>query len=87
MVCLDLLGLDLPPSTRMLDMPVLVLGAERDPFIYQGALEQTAKTYGVRAEVFAGMAHAMMIDYDWEKAALRVLQWLEATLPASRSAA
>jgi pimeloyl-ACP methyl ester carboxylesterase len=87
MVCLDLLGLDLPPSTRMLDMPVLVLGAERDPFIYQGALEQTARTYGTRPEVFAGMAHAMMIDYDWEKAAVRILHWLEATLPATRSAA
>jgi pimeloyl-ACP methyl ester carboxylesterase len=87
MVCLDLLGLDLLPSTRMLDMPVLVLGAERDPFIYQGALEQTAKTYGTMPEVFSGMAHAMMIDYDWEKAALRILHWLEATLPATRSAA
>lgn len=87
MVCWDLLGLDLPPSTRSLDIPVLVLGAERDPFIYQGALEQTASTYGTTAEVFPGMAHAMMIDYDWEKAASRVLQWLEATLPATRSAA
>lgn len=87
MVCLDLLGLDLPPSTRMLEMPVLVLGAERDAFIYQGALEQTGKTYGVTPEVFSGMAHAMMIDYDWEKAALRILQWLEVTLPAARSAA
>jgi pimeloyl-ACP methyl ester carboxylesterase len=87
MVCWDLLGLDLPPSTRSLDIPVLVLGAERDAFIYQGALEQTAKTYGTTAEVFPGMAHAMMIDYDWENAALRILQWLEATLSATHSAA
>jgi pimeloyl-ACP methyl ester carboxylesterase len=87
MICLDLLGLDLPPSTQMLDIPVLVLGAERDRFIYQGALEQTARTYGTAAEVFPRMAHAMMIDYDWEKAALRILQWLETTLPATRSAA
>jgi pimeloyl-ACP methyl ester carboxylesterase len=87
MVCWDLLGLDLPPSTRSLDLPVLVLGTERDPFIYRGALEQTARTYGTVAEVFPRMAHAMMIDYDWEKAALRVLQWLEVTLLATRSAA
>jgi pimeloyl-ACP methyl ester carboxylesterase len=87
MVCWDLLGLDLPPSTRSLDIPVLVLGAERDPFIYKSTLEQTARTYGTTAEIFSGMAHAMMIDYDWEKVALRVLQWLEATLPAARSAA
>lgn len=87
MICWDLLGLDLPPSTPMLDIPVLVLGAERDPFVYQSALEQTARTYGTRAEVFHRMAHAMMIDYDWEKAALRILQWLEAILPATRSAA
>jgi hypothetical protein len=39
------------------------------------------------AEVFPRMAHAMMIDYDWEKAALRILQWLETTLAATRSAA
>lgn len=83
----DLMSLDLPPSTRMLDLPVLVLGAENDRFIYQGGLDETAKTYGTTAEVFPGMAHAMMIDYDWQAVAARILRWLEITVPAVDKAA
>lgn len=86
-VALDLLGLDLPPSRRMLGLPVLVLGAENDPFVYGGALDETAKTYGTTAQVFPGMAHAMMIDYDWHKVAARILEWLEALRPRAEKAA
>jgi pimeloyl-ACP methyl ester carboxylesterase len=82
LVVLDLLGLDLPTSLRTLDIPVLVLGAEKDSFIYPGALHATADTYGTTAEVFPGMAHAMMLDHGWEKVATRVADWLETTLDA-----
>ena len=77
MVILDLTLLDLPPSTPMLDTPVLVLGAEDDFFVYPGGLETTADTYRTKAEVFPGMAHAMMLDLDWEKVAARIATWLE----------
>jgi pimeloyl-ACP methyl ester carboxylesterase len=80
MVILDLLFLDLPPSTPTLDVPVLVLGAENDSFVYRGGLDATASTYRTKAEIFPGMAHAMMLDRDWEMVAARIHGWLEETL-------
>jgi len=82
LINLDLLGLDLPPSLPMLDTPVLVLGAGKDQFIFEGALHATADTYRTRAEIFPGMGHAMMLDADWEKPAQRIAEWLEKTLGA-----
>jgi pimeloyl-ACP methyl ester carboxylesterase len=73
----DLLGLDLPPSSSSLDFPVLVLGAEKDAFVYRGGLEATAQSYGTEAEIFPGMAHAMMLDHGWEKVANRILEWFD----------
>jgi pimeloyl-ACP methyl ester carboxylesterase len=69
LVILDLLFLDLPPSTPMLDIPVLVLGAENDSFVCRGGLDATANTYRTKAEIFPGMTHAMMLDRDWESVA------------------
>ena len=77
LVTLDLLGLDLPPSLPLLDLPVLVLGAEKDSFIYPGALHATADTYRTKAEIFPGLAHAMMLDHGWERVAARIADWLE----------
>lgn len=79
-VVLDLLFLDLPPSTPMLDVPVLVLGAEEDSFVYRGGLETTADTYRTKAEIFPGMRHAMMLDLGWESVAARIHGWLEEAL-------
>ena len=78
----DLLGLDLPPSLPRLDVPVLVLGAADDGFVFPDALEATARTYRTTAEVFPSMAHAMMLDRGWEAVAGRILGWLDATLAA-----
>lgn len=80
MVTLDLLFLDLPPSTSTLDVPVLVLGAENDSFVYRGGLDATASTYRTKAEMFPGMAHAMMLDLGWESVAARIGTWLQETL-------
>jgi pimeloyl-ACP methyl ester carboxylesterase len=80
LVVLDLLFLDLPPSTPMLDLPVLVLGAEKDSFVTYGGLETTADTYRTKAEIFPGMRHAMMLDLGWESVAARIHAWLEETL-------
>jgi pimeloyl-ACP methyl ester carboxylesterase len=81
MAIVDLLGLDLPPSTPTLDLPVLVLGAENDSFVFRGALDATAKTYRTRAEIFPRMAHAMMLEHSWESVAKRIVDWLDETLP------
>lgn len=84
---LDMLGLDLPPSRSTLDLPVLVIGAENDAFIYPGALTETAKTYRTKAEVMAGMAHALMLDDGWPVVAERLIDWLDETVvEKSRSA-
>ena len=80
LVTFDLLGLDLPPSTPSLDLPVLVLGAENDTFVFPGALHATAQTYRTQAEILPGMAHAMMLDLGWEEVAQRIARWLETML-------
>ena len=80
MAILDLMGMDLPPSTPTLDLPVLVLGAENDSFVYRGALEATAKTYRTRPVVFPQMAHAMMLEHHWETVAETMFRWLNKTL-------
>jgi len=81
MAIVDLLGLDLPPSTPTLDLPVLVLGAENDSFVFRGALEATAKTYRTRPVVFPRMAHAMMLEHHWETVAKTIVDWLDESLP------
>jgi len=80
LVILDLMGLDLPPSESRLDLPVLVLGAGNDAFVYESAVAETAKTYRTTAELIPGMAHAMMLEAEWEKVASRIADWLDATL-------
>lgn len=84
MVILDLVGLDLPPSTpaATFKTPVLVLGAAGDAFVFRGGLEATAKTYGTQAEIFPNMAHAMMLEPGWKPVAERICAWLEKTLGA-----
>lgn len=81
-VLLDMLGLDLPPTKPRLDVPILVLGGERDAFITQTAVELTARRYGTTAEIFPGMPHAMMLDREWERVARRILEWLKGCLPS-----
>ncbi len=82
-VMTDMVWLDLPPSRRLVDVPVLVLGGECDAFIARTAVEATARTYATEAEIFPGMPHAMMLDRDWEKVAQRILEWLERSVPAA----
>ena len=80
LIVLDLMGLDLPPSTPSLDLPVLVLGAADDCFVFPGAIAATAETYRTEAEIFTGMAHAMMLDHNWRKVADRIAGWLPTAL-------
>jgi pimeloyl-ACP methyl ester carboxylesterase len=85
LVMLDVTALDLPPSSKQrCGAPVMVLGAECDAFVSSGAVDQTARTFGVKPTMFPGMAHAMMLDQDWEKVARHMLGWLEHVLPRER---
>jgi non-heme chloroperoxidase len=76
LVMFDLLGFNLPWREQKQTLPALVLGAEKDAFISQLALQQTARAFGVDHEVFPGMAHGMMLDRDWQLVAERISDWL-----------
>jgi pimeloyl-ACP methyl ester carboxylesterase len=82
---LDLLGFDLAQSQQSQTPPTLVLGAEKDAFISEAALKDTARAFGVDYEVFPGMAHGMMLDPDWQQVADRMLSWLSEMPSRERS--
>jgi len=77
LVMLDLLGIDLPSSTRSIDVPVLVLGGGRDAFISQGAVRATARRYRTKPVIFPDMPHAMMLDPEWRDVANYMRRWLD----------
>jgi pimeloyl-ACP methyl ester carboxylesterase len=56
--------------------PLLVLGGQEDAFFGPEALRATAAHFGVEAEMFPGMAHALMLEPGWEAVADRILRWL-----------
>lgn len=58
-------------------VPVRVFGAQNDQLFPPQALEETARLHGGVAEIIPDLAHAMMLDANWEHAAERVLSWLD----------
>lgn len=76
-------SLPIKVPTRDPPVPVLVLGGDCDSIIDTEALQETATTFGCEAVVLEGMAHDVMLDIGWERAATALLQWLE-ELPTSR---
>jgi len=83
----DAIWRDLPPSRGRRDVPVLVLGAGKDACITRTAVTETARAFGVHAEFFEDLPHALMLVPEWEQVATRILGWLETTLgsdPAGR---
>jgi pimeloyl-ACP methyl ester carboxylesterase len=72
---LDMLALNLP-SPKKVDVPLLVLGAERDFMFSRSEVEATARAYKTRAEFFPNMAHDMMLEAGWQSVADRILRWL-----------
>ncbi len=57
-------------------VPVLVLGGEKDAFFPPNVIESTARVYGVTPHIFPAMAHAMMLERDWQLAADRIIEWM-----------
>jgi pimeloyl-ACP methyl ester carboxylesterase len=55
---------------------MLVLGAERDAMFTVDEVHRTARAYGEKAEVFAGMGHDMMLDENWPAVADRIDAWI-----------
>lgn len=75
-----------PYWIRSIDTPLHVMGAENDAFVPAYEVEATARTYGVKAEIVRGMAHAMMLDTGWELAAARLHRWIAGTLASQQTA-
>jgi pimeloyl-ACP methyl ester carboxylesterase len=68
---------DFPGPTWNRDMPILVLGAEKDFFVSPTMVWATAQVYGTRAEIIPDLAHAMMLEPGWKLVADRILDWLQ----------
>jgi non-heme chloroperoxidase len=58
-------------------IPALVLGAARDAFFSESMVEDTARLHGVTATMFPDMAHAMMLEPQWERVTETIRTWLE----------
>lgn len=65
------------PRPAQVKAPLLVLGAADDSIFTPYEINQTAKAYGVQAEIFPHMAHDMMLERGWQQVADRILTWLE----------
>jgi non-heme chloroperoxidase len=61
---------------RATGLPVMVVGAETDAFFTHSMIESTARVYGVTAEIFPDIAHAMMLERNWKYVADRIVAWL-----------
>lgn len=75
-VTLDMLGWDplrLLPHHRL---PMLVMGAARDAFFSSGLMHSIARHYHAEVVIIPNIAHAMMLETNWEQAAEQLLHWL-----------
>lgn len=66
----------LPPR----DVPVLVMGAEKDLLFPREEILWTARALGTEPVFMPGMGHAMMLERDWQRAAERIEGWLSDTV-------
>ncbi len=64
------------PRPHRVQVPMLVLGAERDSIFTVVEVRSTARAYQTEAEIFPGMGHDMMLDTDWQKVADRIGAWI-----------
>ncbi len=82
----DMMLFNLPHTARALaNLPagrddLLVMGAELDTIIPASLVEMTARSYGVDANLYAGMGHGLMLERDWQRVAQDIIDWLEQRL-------
>lgn len=75
-----ILPLPRPAASRS---PVLVLHGGSDPLVGPVEGVRTARAYGTRARLFAGMGHDLMVEAGWRAPLGVMLDWLEQTLTAA----
>ena len=76
-VCLDLLGLVPLRLERDHGIPMLVMAAGRDAFFSTGLMQDMARHYRADIRIFPELAHAMMLEMNWQQAADYLLHWLD----------
>ena len=77
---MDMMGAN-PVFLSSTEVPsMLVLGARNDEIIQSELIHRTARRYNADYALIDDIAHAMMLDKNWEKVAETILQWLEVTL-------
>ncbi|MBL8669133.1 MAG: alpha/beta fold hydrolase [Alphaproteobacteria bacterium] len=74
---LDMTWLDLPLCSRIKGTPMLVAGARRDAFFPPDMATRTAEAYGVQPLLLDDLAHAVMLEPRWQRAADSILDWLK----------
>ena len=74
------LGYLRPDAARVRRTPLLVLGAERDYIVSPADIRRTAAAYDAEMLILPDIAHDLMLDPGWRRAADAMLEWLTATL-------
>jgi hypothetical protein len=65
------------PDPAKIRLPLLVLGGELDRLIPAGDVRATGEAYGSPAIFLSNIAHDMMIEPEWPRAAEFIRGWLE----------
>lgn len=71
MTCFDIF------TVRKINIPIMVLGGEKDIIISPGFTSYTASFYGTKPVILEGEGHAIMLSDKWQKAADSIVQWME----------
>ncbi|TLU82227.1 MAG: alpha/beta hydrolase [Chlorobium sp.] len=64
------------PKPRKVNAPFYVLAAANDAMFSVDEEQETARAYNTAAEIVPGMAHGMMLEPEWQKAADLIIAWL-----------
>lgn len=59
------------------DTPIFVLGAQGDRICTPEDVEATARHHSVEAAMVEGLAHMLMLEREWERAARPIARWLD----------
>jgi pimeloyl-ACP methyl ester carboxylesterase len=84
-VVFDMMGWDVPRPMAA-PPPMLVLGSEGDVMVPASLVRLTARAFGTEAVIFDRMAHAMMLEDDWQRVAEQLCDWLQATFAGQPAA-
>jgi pimeloyl-ACP methyl ester carboxylesterase len=67
----------LSPRPERIRTPMFVVGAENDNVFYRRDMRKTARAFNQQAVIIPDIAHDMMLERDWRRAAIVILGWLK----------